>query len=156
MFQELPLSGVILCYGPLLLVVGGFIAFAYYTDSLARKPYLRNLDPRSDAERPVVTPIGVVSDTATITPAGFKVILQPSGLQRIEGIGPKIDAALNRAGINTFEQLAAADVSALELILNEARISNFNQPDSWPKQAALAAKEDWDGLTKLQETLKKG
>lgn len=175
MFQELPLSGVILCYGPLLLVVGGFIAFAYYTDSLARKSYLRNLDPRPDAERPPVTPFTVAQEVATITPAGFKVILAPgtpdaadspaattaasSGpddLRKIEGIGPKMNSILNAAGITTFAQLADYAVSALQEILDEAKVAHITTPETWPEQAALARDGKWDELNVLQDTLDAG
>jgi hypothetical protein len=46
-------------------------------------------------------------------------------------------------------------VSQLQAILKEAGLSRFN-PETWPEQASLAAKGDWDGLTALQEKLQGG
>ncbi len=78
-------------------------------------------------------------------------------LKKIEGIGPKVEAALNDAGIHTFEQLAAASAGRLQSILDNAD-GNFrgNSPESWASQAAIAHKGDWDALKKLQDDLDGG
>jgi len=76
-------------------------------------------------------------------------------LKRIEGIGPKISSVFQNVGIHTFDQLAATETSRLEAILREAGIRIAN-PETWPEQAALAAKGDWDSLKILQEHLKGG
>ena len=81
--------------------------------------------------------------------------LEPEDLSRIEGIGPKIDAVLKDAGISTYSQLAETEVSQLQVILKKASLSRFN-PETWPEQASLIAKGDWDGLTALQEELQGG
>ncbi len=75
-------------------------------------------------------------------------------LTRIEGIGPKIAAVLQAAGVRTFAQLAALSVDQIKAIL-EGRV-RIARPDTWPEQAALAAAGDWDGLTALQNALKGG
>ena len=80
---------------------------------------------------------------------------QPDDLQRIEGIGPKISAVLQTAGIITFAQLAAADVSRLQQIL-ENKHWTFADPTTWPEQARLAAAGDWQALDVLQGELKGG
>lgn len=78
----------------------------------------------------------------------------PDDLTRIEGIGPKIAAVLNEAGVHTFGQLAALNVEQIKGILaGKVRLA---RPDTWPEQAALAARGDWEGLTALQATLKGG
>lgn len=74
MFQELQLSGL-LCYGPLLLVIGGFIAFAAMTDRNARSTYLRRLDPRPDSEREPVVPVQVTEKKRVVTPSGMVATL---------------------------------------------------------------------------------
>lgn len=81
----------------------------------------------------------------------------PDDLSIIEGIGAKIAGVLQNAGIHTFAQLAATDVSRLETILAEAGPRfQLAEPASWPQQAALAAAGSWDELQQLQDALKGG
>jgi len=77
-------------------------------------------------------------------------------LRKIEGIGPKINAALNAAGIHTFEELAAKTPAELQTILDNAGFSRINNPETWHEQAALAAKGEWEKLEAFQSTLKRG
>ncbi|HEX9921819.1 MAG TPA: DUF4332 domain-containing protein [Anaerolineae bacterium] len=81
----------------------------------------------------------------------------PDDLTRIEGIGPRISEALQAAGIRTFAQLAGTEVSRLQEILEASgpnlRLAN---PDTWPEQAGLAAKDDWAALETLQAELDGG
>ena len=82
---------------------------------------------------------------------------EPDDLTKIEGIGPKISGLLQAAGISTFAQLAQAQVSQLQHILTNAGPRyRMADPDTWPKQAALAAAEKWDELKELQGTLHHG
>lgn len=80
----------------------------------------------------------------------------PDDLTRIEGIGPKISSLLQAAGITTFAQLAATDVSRLKEILAEARLAALADPTTWPEQARLAAAGEWEALRRLQAELKGG
>ena len=84
-------------------------------------------------------------------------VVEPDDLTAIEGIGPKIDEILKAAGIQTFAQLAQADVAHLQSIL-EAAGSRYKLavPDTWPEQAALATQGDWDALEALQDSLSGG
>jgi len=93
---------------------------------------------------------------APATPAEPAVPPKPDDLKRIEGIGPKISALLQEAGISTFAQLAAAEASRLEEILAEAGLSALAKPATWPEQASLAAAGDWEALEALQNELKGG
>ena len=79
----------------------------------------------------------------------------PDDFQRIEGIGPKIAQVLQAAGISTYQQLAATEVSRLERILADAGLT-MADPGTWPEQARLAAAGDWAALEKLQEELSGG
>lgn len=79
----------------------------------------------------------------------------PDDLKRIEGIGPRISDLLQAAGITTFAQLAATDVSRLDQIVREAGIT-LADPVTWPEQASLAAAGEWDALEALQDELKGG
>lgn len=180
-FEELMLSGYILCYGPLALVILGFIAFAFLTDGQARRTYLRRLDPRPEAQRVDEGPVARTEAITALTPSGVSVRLLPDeapvvappvraaavgvplvaetvadDLKLIEGIGPKISSVLMGAGITTFAQLAATSPDALRRILNDAGLSAINDPATWPDQAALAADGNWDGLALLQNELRGG
>lgn len=76
-------------------------------------------------------------------------------LTKIEGIGPKTIKLLNRAGIETFEDLAQAKAADVQKLLDGAGLQMMN-PEGWIDQAKLAAKDDWDGFEKLQRELKGG
>jgi large subunit ribosomal protein L21 len=75
-------------------------------------------------------------------------------IEIIEGIGPKIAAILADAGFGTFDALSKAAPEKLTEVLH-ASGSKFNmaKPDTWPEQAALAAKGDWDAFDKLTQEL---
>ncbi len=76
-------------------------------------------------------------------------------LIKIEGIGPKVAAALNAAGIKTFAALAESKAEDIQKILTEAGLKMMN-PEGWIDQAKLAAKGDWKAFEKLQEKLVAG
>jgi len=76
-------------------------------------------------------------------------------LKLVEGIGPKIASTLQAAGIQTFTQLAQTEVETLRRILEDADL-RLADPTTWPEQARLAAKGDWEALKKLQDSLKGG
>lgn len=78
-------------------------------------------------------------------------------LKVIEGIGPKIAEHLNNAGIKTFAALGRATITKLKGILEQAGPRyKMHVPNSWPKQAKLAAAGKWDALQKLQDELSGG
>lgn len=78
-------------------------------------------------------------------------------LTKIEGVGPKIESLLKAAGITNFAELAKAKVADLKAILEKAGSRyKMHDPTTWPQQAALAAKGEWDKLAKLQDELKGG
>ena len=82
--------------------------------------------------------------------------LVPDDLKIIEGIGPKIASILAAAGITTFAQLGATDVSRLREIIAQAGLTALADPATWPQQAALAAAGKLDELEVLQGQLKGG
>jgi predicted flap endonuclease-1-like 5' DNA nuclease len=97
---------------------------------------------------PPVLPIETVDrETTTDQPA-------PDDLKRIRGIGPKTADLLQSVGIQTYAQLAMTNVDSLREILTEAGISSVVNPTTWPKQARLAAEDDWNALKALQEELR--
>lgn len=74
-------------------------------------------------------------------------------LKRIEGIGPVYEQVLKDAGIATFHQLAETPVDRLRELFADRRLAD---PTSWPDQAALAARGDWEGLEELRGRLRGG
>ncbi len=80
---------------------------------------------------------------------------RPDDLTIIEGIGPKINAVLQEAGLDTFQKLADAAPEYIGEILNAAGIRLFD-PTTWAEQASLAAAGRWDELKVLQDQLKGG
>lgn len=78
----------------------------------------------------------------------------PDDLKKVEGIGPKIEKLCNEKGIWTWRQLSQTSVEFLQEMLDEAG-PNFriSKPDTWPKQAELAADGKWDELKEYQEFL---
>ena len=77
LLENMPLSGYALCYGPLALIIIGFIVFAAMTDADARRPYLRQTDPRPEAERGSDPVVEVSAPLSAETPAGARVTLLP-------------------------------------------------------------------------------
>lgn len=87
----------------------------------------------------------------------YGTVFQSDNLQIIEGIGPKIEDILKKAGINTWAVLAATKSDDLVKIL-EAAGSNYriHDPSTWPQQAKLAAEGKWEELVNFQKSLGAG
>ena len=76
---------------------------------------------------------------------------------KVEGIGPKISEIFQNSGINTFGDLAEKSEDELREILTDAGSKYASKnPASWPKQAKMAAKGQWDKLEEWQESVKGG
>jgi ribosomal protein L30 len=115
--------------------------------------------PRRAAQAPVADAAPLV-DVETSAPAksSRKPVAATTGddLARIEGIGPKMSAALVAAGIDTFEKLATTTEAQIRSAIEAAGMRLAPGLETWPEQAELAAKGDWDGLGKLQSRLVAG
>jgi hypothetical protein len=78
-------------------------------------------------------------------------------LRKIEGIGPKIASLFEKAGLGTFDALAAAPVEQLQGVLDQAGSRyRAHDPSTWPQQAAMARDGRWEELRQWQEKLKGG
>ena len=84
------------------------------------------------------------------------VAAQPDDLTVIEGIGMKMAAALRAAGIDTFSRLSTTSEEDLRTAIAAAGMRFAPSVPTWPQQAVLAAKGDWDALKTYQATLKGG
>lgn len=73
-------------------------------------------------------------------------------LTKIEGIGPKIQEVLNNHDVKTFEQLHKSNRNTLKLYLDESGPQfRMHEPESWPHQAGMAARGEWDKLAEYQD-----
>ncbi len=90
-------------------------------------------------------------------PAKKKTTAKGDDLTKVEGIGPKVKGIFNEEGILTFADLAAKTPEELRAILapKGGRYAGMT-PDTWPKQAQLAADGKWDELKKWQDELNGG
>lgn len=79
----------------------------------------------------------------------------PAALTIIEGIGPRIEVLLREIGINTWDDLAEANLAQLNDLLDRNNL-NFHNPSTWTAQARLAAGGHWELLKEYQEQLRGG
>lgn len=106
-----------------------------------------------------VAPLIVTSSAAPVERGGsdYAALLGVDNLQVVEGIGPKIEAILKKAGITSWTVLASASEESLRKILDEAGPSyKIHDPKTWPQQANLAANGHWDELIQFQKFLDTG
>ena len=69
-------------------------------------------------------------------------------LTQLVGIGPKASAALAAAGVTTYAALAEQNEPQLRRALHDADMAPPANVGTWPMQASLASKGDWQGLMK--------
>jgi len=111
----------------------------------------------------IVQSQGIVSDKSEQEPQSAErqsryAIFKEEDLQVIEGIGPKMNEVLNNVGVYTWMDLSQKSNEDLRVILDEANAKRYRiiDPSSWPKQAHLAATDNWEGLINLQKNLDGG
>lgn len=119
----------------------------------------------TEAEAPAAEETPAVAEEAAAkeevkedaAPAKEEAAADSDDLTKIEGIGPAIAKALNSNGIGSFADLAGKTPEDVKAILDAAE-GNFggHEPTTWPKQAEMAAKGDWDALKKWQDELDGG
>ncbi len=88
--------------------------------------------------------------SAPAEPAEADELAAGYDLTIIDGIGPVTAEVLQRSGVTTFAQLGAMTPEAIEELLTEAGspLIGGHNADSWPRQARLAAAQDWAGLNR--------
>lgn len=134
----------------ILDIVGGAEALQASIDKLADE-ILNGAGQKSQA---VAQPVASAPAPAP-KPSGRRKT-DGDDLTRIEGIGPKMSAALIAAGIDTFAKLATADTDTLRNAIEAAGMSFSPSLETWAEQAKFAAEGNWDGLKAFQETLVSG
>jgi predicted flap endonuclease-1-like 5' DNA nuclease len=101
--------------------------------------------------------------TAKVAAAPIPVFLfagkkyKQDDLKIVEGIGPKIEELLHSHDIKTWKALSETDPERLKEILVAAG-PNFqiHDPGTWPAQAGMADRGEWDALKKWQDELDAG
>ena len=74
-------------------------------------------------------------------------------LERVEGIGPAFNRALQSSGIKTFEQLRDADETTLRSSIQKAGLNFAPSLPTWSRQSAFLAAGDEAGFAKYTEYL---
>lgn len=128
---------------------------------IERKDESVTMIPISELLAPSAEPEGLAETTETAPPEEPLVVAAVAGprddLKIVEGIGPKIEELLFRAGITTYGQLAATSVQQLKDILTNAGPRFvMHDPGTWSAQALLAANGEWDNLKAYQDFLNAG
>ncbi|TAF76808.1 MAG: hypothetical protein EAZ53_03345 [Bacteroidetes bacterium] len=105
---------------------------------------------------PVVTTSVAEKTVVASAPAPQKKS-KPDDLKIVEGIGPKIEELLHKAGIITFADLSKADIVKLkEILVNAGSRFQMHDPSTWPKQSELARDGKFEELKKFQDELNAG
>jgi len=115
----------------------------------------------SHAPEPAQEPVRSASSVTTPAPAKSPVeapkATADDNLRIVEGIGPKIEAVLKTAGVDSLHTLAATPAEQLREILDAAGSRyKSHDPRSWPVQAGLAADGKLAELKAWQKELKGG
>ena len=124
-------------------------------------PKAKKAAPKAVAPKKVEAP--KVEAPKAAAKSGEKIVL-PNGkkvkmddLTFVEGIGPKIAGLLNDAGVTTWAELGNTSVEKIKEVLAAAGSRyTMHNPGTWPRQAEMAAKGDWDALLKWQDILDGG
>ncbi len=119
---------------------------------LAQKKQKQN---KKESLASTTTPTLLFDSGFAKTVFGKKV--KENDLKIVEGIGPKIEALFNAAGVTTWHDLADASTEKLQAIL-DAGGENFamHNPSTWAKQALFAYEGKWQELKDWQAGLRGG
>jgi len=92
--------------------------------------------------------------TSTSSFLNYESYLKNNNLKIIEGVGPKIEGILNKAGYITWKDLANADSNTLQNIMHDAGPRyRIHSPRTWQKQIQLCLEKNWQGLIDYQQKL---
>ncbi|TDC43910.1 hypothetical protein E1166_01390 [Micromonospora sp. KC213] len=103
---------------------------------------LTNQTAPADEAAPVGEP--VPADQAA--PAPGDEAAPTDDFRRIQGVGPKMAAALQAAGIRTYRQLAELDETALRETIRAAGLRTAPSLATWPQQAKVLAGTDAESV----------
>ncbi len=115
--------------------------------------------PKAPANAPAKSSSGdsISAESLAEAKAIFGKRIKANDLKIVEGIGPKIEGLFHAAGIKTWAKLADTKATVLKGILDEAGPRfQMHKPDTWPRQADMAAKGQWKKLLAYQDELDGG
>lgn len=121
----------------------------------------KNTTPQSTSSDDIQIASGTAHPTSTASDNNNKnpvsKINETDDLTKIEGIGPKISEVLNGHNINTFEALHKTTRNTLKKHLdNEGPQYKMHEPESWPHQAGMAYRGEWEKLKEYQDFMMGG
>ncbi|MGW9684374.1 hypothetical protein [Flagellimonas sp. 2504JD1-5] len=89
--------------------------------------------------------------------AAFGKKIKEDDLTLVEGIGPKIQGLFHGYGIKTWKDLSeTSTVKCQEVLTSGGKRYRIHDPASWPMQAKMAYKGQWEELAKWQIKHKSG
>ncbi|MFG3417325.1 hypothetical protein ACIBTZ_24045 [Micromonospora sp. NPDC049460] len=94
-------------------------------------------DPVDEPAEPVVVP--AARGAVATPPVRSAADVDADDFRRIQGVGPKMAAALQAAGIRTYGQLAELDEAALRETIRGAGLRAAPSLATWPQQAKVLA-----------------
>jgi predicted flap endonuclease-1-like 5' DNA nuclease/uncharacterized membrane protein len=100
------------------------------------------------AAAPEEAPAPVEEAAAVAAVAAAPAEAKADDLTQLVGVGPKASAALAAAGITTYAALSEINEPQLRRALHDADMAPPANVGTWPMQASLASKGDWQGLMK--------
>ncbi len=112
-----------------------------------------NLKDRKVTPAPEAQPVEE-KKAAPKAPTEKKATAKADDLTKVEGIGPKIAETLTNAWVASYADLAAKKPAEIAEIIAGVRGSHV--PDTWPKQAKMAADGKWDELKAWQDEMDGG
>ncbi|MFE9655140.1 helix-hairpin-helix domain-containing protein [Micromonospora sp. NPDC006431] len=106
-------------------------------------PVAAEVEPAAAPEEPA-TPVAIPAprtsiENTTATPVAAPADQAADDFRQIQGIGPKMAAALQAAGIRTYQQLAELDEAALRETIKAAGLRAAPSVATWPQQAKVLA-----------------
>jgi predicted flap endonuclease-1-like 5' DNA nuclease len=143
---------------PILVLVLGFLlglAAGWWLSGSARAK--APAVPSSTPERAIPARVAVAQPAPSELPqqrAAETATVVADDLKRIEGIGPKMAAALGAAGITTYAGLAAADETTIKAAISAAGMRFSPSLPTWSRQAQLLADGDVAGFAAMTRRLK--
>ncbi len=141
------------------LVAGDMVGFKQYTEYLVsgQDPSALGAQELTGTDRAQALASGAVYGTGTVeVEESAKNKDGGDNLLIIEGIGPKFNEALMKAGLNTFAKVAAASEDQLRSAIQVAGLSFAPSLTTWAEQAGLLAAGDMDNFRALTARLVAG
>jgi len=114
-------------------------AFKPAAQKISKTASVKTVAKSSSAAKPISKSSGGVKRTTVKQTSAKESITsvksKPNNLTKIRGIGPKLQAKLAAAGINTYEQLATLTVNEAQALDNQLGLQGRVLRDDWTGQA---------------------